>query len=159
VFGNGKTAVKFNWGKYLAYASNDAPYISSNPAVTVVSSVTNRGWNDANHDHVVNCDLLNAAANGECAAATGNFANFGKTGAATTGEPNIPHGRGGRPKDKETEIPGQAGNLPGPLGRVKQSPRPFSGFFVTDDLNRSVATGYETYTLTAPADARLPGGG
>ena len=35
VFGNGKTAVKFNWGKYLAYAANDAPYTSSNPAVTI----------------------------------------------------------------------------------------------------------------------------
>ena len=86
-FGTGKTAVKFNWGKYLAYASNDAPYTSSNPAVTIVSSVTNRGWTDGNGNKIVDCDLNNPAQssrNGDtCAAATGNFANFGKTGAAT----------------------------------------------------------------------------
>ena len=31
VFGNGKTALKFNWGQYLAYAANDYPYTSTNP--------------------------------------------------------------------------------------------------------------------------------
>ena len=36
VFGNGKTAVKVNWGKYLAYAANDPPYTSTNPGFTVV---------------------------------------------------------------------------------------------------------------------------
>src|SRR6266508_2633179 len=38
--------------------------------------------------------------------------------------------------------------------------RRFHNFFVTDDLTRPGATGfYETYSLTAPADARLPNGG
>ena len=45
VFGNGKTALKFNWGKYLAYAANDTPYTSTNPGATVVRNVLNRGWN------------------------------------------------------------------------------------------------------------------
>ena len=38
--------------------------------------------------------------------------------------------------------------------------RSFHGFFVTDDLTRragSVASFYETYTLTAPEDSRLAG--
>ena len=42
VFGNGKTALKFNWGSYLAYAANDAPYTSTNPGATVVRNVMNR---------------------------------------------------------------------------------------------------------------------
>ena len=45
VFGNGKTALKFNWGKYLAYAANDSPYTSTNPGATIVRNVANRGWN------------------------------------------------------------------------------------------------------------------
>ena len=64
VFGNGKTALKMNWGKYLAYAANDSPYTSTNPGATIVRSVANRGWNASvaaggNGDLVVNCDLLN----------------------------------------------------------------------------------------------------
>ena len=39
VFGNGRTALKLNWGKYLAYAANDAPYTSTNPGATIVRNV------------------------------------------------------------------------------------------------------------------------
>ena len=39
VFGNGKTALKFNWGKYLAFAANDPPYTSTNPGFTIVRDV------------------------------------------------------------------------------------------------------------------------
>ena len=42
---------------------------------------------------------------------------------------------------------------------VSYTRRDFHGFFVTDDLNRNVNTAYETYTLTAPSDSRLPNGG
>ena len=73
VFGNGKTALKFNWGKYLAYAANDPPYTSTNPGFTVVRDVQNRGWTDMRRRQgdSCDCDLLNPALNGECAAATG----------------------------------------------------------------------------------------
>jgi hypothetical protein len=37
--------------------------------------------------------------------------------------------------------------------------RTFHGFFVTDDINRNVNTGYLQYTIDAPADPRLPDGG
>ena len=91
--------MKFNWGRYLAYASNDAPYTSSNPAVTVVSSVANRGWTDTNGNKVVDCNLLNPAAQtvvgGDiCAAAVGNQANIGQVGAATLVNPDGLHGWG-----------------------------------------------------------------
>src|SRR5262249_82723 len=65
LLGNGKTAVKFTWGRSLGYAANDPPYTSTNPGFTVVRSVTNRGWTDMNNNKVVDCDLLNPAANGE----------------------------------------------------------------------------------------------
>ena len=61
VFGNGKTALKLRWGKYLGFASNDPPFTSTNPAATLVATV-NRDWTDNDGDKVVDCDLLNNAA-------------------------------------------------------------------------------------------------
>jgi hypothetical protein len=159
LFGNGKTAIKFNWGHYLAYAANDAPYTSSNPAVTVVNSVANRGWTDSNHDYVVDCDLLNPSANGECVAATGNGVNFGRSGKATQVNPDILHGWGVRPSDYQSTVTVQQQILPRVSADFSFTHRTFHGFFVTDDLNRPVGSSYETYTLTAPQDSRLPDGG
>ena len=47
VFGNGKTALKFNFGRYLAPATNDAPYTQNNPAEKIVASAS-RSWADGN---------------------------------------------------------------------------------------------------------------
>jgi hypothetical protein len=167
VFGTGKTALKFNWGKYLAYAANDAPYTSTNPGATVVRSVTNRQWNASvaaggNGDFVVNCDLLNPAANGECAAATGTAPNFGKLGAATIVNPSVLSGWGVRPGDTQYTVTMQQELMPRLSADFSFTHRSFHGFFVTDDLNRragGVASYYESYTLTAPTDSRLAGGG
>jgi len=161
VFGNGKTALKLNWGRYLAYAANDAPYTSTNPGATVVRNVQNRGWTDSDSDKVVDCDLLNPAANGECAAATGTAPNFGKLGAATQVDPSVLSGWGVRPGDQQFTVAVQQEVIPRMSADVSFTHRTFHGFFVTDDLNRqgNVASYYETYTLTAPVDPRLPGGG
>src|SRR6266850_7204 len=159
VFGNGKTAVKFNWGRYLAYAANDPPYTSTNPGFTVVRSVTNRGWTDSNNNRVVDCNLLNPSLNNECAAAVGNAANFGQLGAATVVNPDVLHGWGKRPGDYQWAATLQHEIVPRVTAEVSFTRRNFFGFFVTDDLNRDVNTAYETYTLTAPQDPRLPNGG
>jgi hypothetical protein len=158
VFGNGKTALKFRWGHYLGYAANDAPYTSNNPAATVVSSV-NRNWDDADHDYAVDCDLLNTAANGECAALTGNSANFGQPGAATIVDPDVLHGWGKRPNDYQTTFTVQQQIVPRVSADFSYTYRTFHGFLVTYDTTRDPATDYETYTLTAPTDSRLPNGG
>jgi hypothetical protein len=162
VFGTGKTAVKFNAGRYLAYAANDPPYTSTNPGFTVVREVLNRSWTDNNGDKVVNCNLLNPAQNGECQAATGTAPNFGRLGAATIVDPGVLHGWGVRPNDWQYTFTLQQEVLPRMSAEVSYTHRSFHGFFVTDDLNRrdgGVASYYETYTLTAPEDSRLAGGG
>ena len=166
MFGNGKTALKFNWGRYLAYAANDPPYTSTNPGFTVVRSVTNRGWTDSNRNYVVDCDLLNpatqdrSATGGDiCAAAVGNQANFGKVGAATIVNPDVLHGWGKRPGDYQWAATVQHEIIPRVTAEVSYTRRNFFGFFVTDDLNRNVNTAYEAYTLAAPQDPRLPNGG
>jgi hypothetical protein len=167
VFGTGKTALKFNYGKYLAYAANDSPYTATNPGATVVRNVQNRGWNASiaaggNGDFVVNCDLLNPAANGECAAATGTAPNFGKLGAAQLVDPDVLSGWGVRPGDSQYTVIVQQELRPRLSAEASFTHRSFHGFFVTDDLNRrtgGVASYYESYTLTAPSDTRLADGG
>jgi hypothetical protein len=166
VFGNGKTAVKFNYGKYLSYAANDSPYTSTNPGATVVRNVINRQWNASlaaggNGDYVVDCNLLNPAANGECAAATGTAPNFGRLGAATQVHPDVLSGWGVRPGDDQYTFVAQQEVAPRMAAEFAFTHRAWHGFFVTDDLTRrgNINSYYETYTLTAPRDSRLADGG
>ena len=166
VFGTGKTAIKFNWGNYLAYAANDPPYTSTNPGFTVIRDVQNRQWNASvaaggNGDLVVDCNLLNPLANGECAAATGTAPNFGKLGAATVVDPSVLSGWGVRPGDHQYTVTLQHELRPRVSADFSYTHRSFHGFFVTDDLTRrgNVGSFYETYTLTAPTDSRLADGG
>ena len=166
VFGTGRTALKLRWGRYLAFASNDPPYTSTNPAATLVAVVTNRQWTDSNSNRVVDCDLLNMAAQNTtatggdiCAAVIGNAANFGKVGAATIVDPELLSGWGVRAHDYQTEITLQQEVLPRVSAEVSYVHRTFHGFTVTDDLNRNYQTAWSSYTITAPTDSRLPGGG
>ncbi len=106
LFGNGKTAIKFNLGHYLAPATNDSRYTLNNPAATakIVTSVA-RTWADDNGNFAVDCDILNPAAQSgagrdNCGSITGNSLNFGKTGnnVAQVNEAML-HGWGVRPND------------------------------------------------------------
>ncbi|HET9361154.1 MAG TPA: hypothetical protein VFO58_15495, partial [Vicinamibacterales bacterium] len=58
VFGNGKTSVKYNMGKYLAGAGVAGIYANANPALRTVNEYT-RTWTDGDGDRIVDCDLLN----------------------------------------------------------------------------------------------------
>jgi hypothetical protein len=174
LFGNGKTALKFNYGKYLSYAANDSPYTSTNPGATIVRSVTDRGWTDGNKNYVVDCNLLNPALQDNlatggdlCAAASSTQANFGKPGGATIVDPGVLSGWGVRPGDSQYTFTVQQQVIPRVSADFSYTHRVFKGFFVTTDLNKhaggvlsgSPAGSYETYTLTAPVDSRLPDGG
>ncbi len=100
--------------------------------------------------------------NGECAAATGTAPNFGRLGAATAVDPAVLSGWGVRPGDTQYTVTLQQELMPRLSADVSFTHRSWHGFFVTDDLNRragGVASHYESYTLTAPSDARLAGGG
>jgi hypothetical protein len=67
VFGNAKTAVKFNMGKYLEASSNGVGFYSAtNPINRLTTSSGIRTWNDVNSNFVPDCDLLNMSPNLEC---------------------------------------------------------------------------------------------
>ena len=165
VFGNGRTALKFRWGKYLGFASNDPPFTSTNKGATLVATV-NRNWTDNDGDKVVDCDLLNNAAQGPatgqvdtCAVVIGNDANFGRPGAATIVDPELLEGWGVRTHDYQTEVTLQQEIMPRVSVDVGYIHRTFHGFMVTDTLGRNYQTDWVNYTINAPSDPRLPGGG
>ena len=58
VFGNGKTALKVNFGKYLEPTSNNNNYILSNP-IGRIATTTARSWTDSNNNFVPDCNLQN----------------------------------------------------------------------------------------------------
>ena len=75
VFGNGKTAVKFFMGRYVTTFNTVDEWVNYSPAGLghFVTVGPERGWTDANNDLVVNCNLLNPAANGECGPGNPSF--------------------------------------------------------------------------------------
>jgi hypothetical protein len=58
VFGDGKTAIKFNTGKYLAQAGFQDVYSGANPARRTQNTLS-RGWEDLDGDRIADCDFRN----------------------------------------------------------------------------------------------------
>ena len=158
VFGNGKTALKFNLGHYLDAATNDSEYTSNSPAARIVRQAS-RNWVDGDRDYVVDCNILNFDANGECLAVTGNDRNFGGVSANTT-QVNQATLRGWnvRQSDWQWGITLQQELIPRVSAEVSYNRRWFLGAKVTDNTLRGPED-YQEFTITAPEDARLPGGG
>jgi hypothetical protein len=166
VFGSGKTAIKVNIGKYLQAATNDENYWANNPALRTVTSVLNRSWTDGNRNFVVDCNLLNPAAQNtlatggdNCGAATGAGSNFGNTNPnLTTINPAILEGWGIRPYDWQFGASVQQELAPRMSLEVSYNRRWFGNFFVTDNL-LTKASDYNQWSLTVPQNPNLPGGG
>src|SRR5215467_9244352 len=84
LFGDGKTAIKGQLGRYVGLVS----WVMSktfNPQSAIVTNTT-RSWADANGDLIPDCDLRNPNGNGECGP-MGNR-NFGQQVFSTTADPN-----------------------------------------------------------------------
>jgi hypothetical protein len=158
LFGTGKTAIKFSGGRYLGAATNGLAYTRNNPAVRTVSAVP-RGWTDLDNDRVVDCDLAVLTANGECAALTGNNLNFGGlSGNIEQVNQDTLRGWGARDYDWQWSLGVQHEVLSRVSVDVAYARRSFHSFTVTDNLNRDPSH-YDAWTITAPSDPRLPGGG
>src|SRR5262252_7756834 len=91
VFGNGKTAVKFFFGRYVTTFNTVDEWASYSPAGIghFVSQDQNRPWNDANHDFIPECNFLNPAPNGECGQGNPSFL---KTAPPLTTDPALTGG-------------------------------------------------------------------
>ena len=60
MFGNGRTALKWNMGKYIQPASASGIYIATSPGYRTSNNLT-RSWQDLNGNRTVDCDLMNNA--------------------------------------------------------------------------------------------------
>jgi len=157
VFGKGRTALKFSGGRYVGAATNGLAYTRNNPAVRTVSSVS-RGWTD-DGDRIVECNLAILTVNGECAGLTGNNLNFGGlSGNITQVNQDTLSGWGVRDYDWQWSIGVQQELLPRVSADVAYSRRSFHSFTITDNQARNPSQ-YDAWTINAPSDPRLPGGG
>ncbi len=153
VFGNGKTALKINYGKYLDPASNlNNNYSITNP-ISRLATTTTRTWNDANKNYIPDCNLSSPVANGECGADANSL--FGTSTYQNAIDPNI---LSIRPIDYQFGVSIQQQVAPRVSVEAGYFHRWLQNFFVTDNV--AVPTsGFQQFSLTAPSDPRLPGGG
>jgi hypothetical protein len=160
VFGSGRTAVKVNLDRYLQGQPLGVAE-SVNPVNTLVTN-TSRSWNDANHNFIPDCSLVSPAANDECGAMANSL--FGQTGAGAVADPALLHGFDKRPYNWEfsTSIQQQvASRMSVEFGYFR---RWYGNFQVSNNLTVHPAgatptANFTPYSITAPVDPRLPGGG
>jgi hypothetical protein len=166
LFGDGKTSLKVNIGKYLESANNQGNYQINNPASdgrngrfegSRFQVQTSRTWIDFNGNYNPECELMDPAPNGECISGWDNL-SFGKTQGLTTINQDILEGWGVRPWDWQLGASIQREIVPRVSVEVGYHRRWFGNFFVND--NRAVGPNdFDQFSLTAPRDAKLPGGG
>ena len=161
LFGDGKTALKFNVGRYLEAAQNGGLFIASRPT-SRISTTASRTWTDANGNFRPDCDLSNNAAQtvrggGDFCGAVANT-NFGKSVFDTTQDPALLSGWGVRSGDWQWGASIQRQMAPRVSVEVSYLRRWLLNFVVTDNL-AIAASDFDKFTVTAPVDARLPNGG
>lgn len=144
LFGTGKTAVKATVNRYV-----DAPNLTSftrvaNPAGAIVTN-TFRTWNDANGDFVPQPQELGPLQN----------VNFGRSVVSTRYDDEVLRDRG---YNWEYSASVQHELFARVSANVAYFRRSYGNLTVTDNLARTPAD-YAPYSITAPLDSRLPGGG
>ena len=171
LFGNGRTALKASIGRYVGKMG---PSVATavNPLLSSINTVT-RTWADANGDYVPNCDLQNFAGNGECGPISN--VNFGRINPnAQQYADDLIRGFGTRDYlwDLSTEVQHQLTphvsikggwyrNWTNQFGDLLTVGGAYGGGWPTGVTDNQAVTpaDFEPFCITAPVDARLPGGG
>jgi hypothetical protein len=160
LFGNGKTSLKANWGRYLAPAQNAGIYTGAAPTSAIATAAT-RSWRDANSNFAVDCDLTitgaqdRTAVGGDVCGGLSNL-NFGTLTPAITYSDKLMQGL--RPWDYQFGVAVQQQLLSRMSVELQWNKRWFDGFYVPRNL--AIPTNaWTTYSITAPSDSRLPNGG
>jgi len=151
-FGNGKTSIKLNVGRYLQAAQNGLAYAALRPSGRLQTTTT-RTWNDTNRNYAPDCNLSLTTANGECLAIANSA--FGSSVFTSDLDPSLRSGFGVRPGDWGFGASVQQQILPRVSVELGYNRRWLNNF--TWDDNVLQATGdFGKFTVVAPADSRLP---
>jgi hypothetical protein len=164
VFGNGKTAVKANVGRFVA-ADIYTQARANNPVTRAVLNAT-RTWTDSNGNFAPDCDLPNpgaqnlTATGGDICGALSNV-NFGLNNPnATTYLPDTLTGFGARSNNWQTSVTVDQQlrhNISLGVGYFRTV---WGGFSAMQNTSVNPGTvDFTSYCVTAPVDSRLPGGG
>jgi hypothetical protein len=155
--GDGKTALKASVNRYVLAMGPDVSFIQlANPARNLVTSAT-RTWTDNNpKDFIPECDLVNVRANGECGALSN--VNFGTVVTNLTYDTKTLTGWGKRNYNWEVSAGVQREIAPRVSADLTYFHRWYGNFVVVNDLAVGPAD-FDKFTITAPKDPRLPGGG
>jgi hypothetical protein len=160
LFGNGKTSVKANWGKYLSPAQNAGIFTGAAPTSQIATNAA-RSWTDANGNYVVDCNVLNPGTQ-DLRASGGDFCgpvankNFGTLNPGLTYSNQLNTGL--RPWDTQVGLAVQQQLANRVSVEVQYNKRWFYGQYVTRNLAVQPSD-WTQYSITAPVDPRLPGGG
>jgi hypothetical protein len=184
VFGNGKTAIKLNAGKYLQGASVSNLGYGANPVLRIpfggfgslsttglcgfgalgfTNPCVSRTWLDFNGNFTPDCDLKNPnlQAGADLCGPIDNLA-FGSTQFTTQIDPDLLSGWGVRPSDWSFGASIQQQLFPRASVEVGYFRRSFTQYTTSGTVtdNRAISpSDVGTFYLTAPSDPRLPGGG
>jgi hypothetical protein len=165
LFGTQKTALKIGLNKYTQALGTQVGFM--NGALDPVSSLAlfvTRSWNDnmfpagdsRRGNFVPDCDLVNVAANGECGVVSDT--NFGRPTRSTASDPDTVRGWGNRPYQWEVSVAVDHELAPRVSASAGFFRRSFGNFTVVDNLALA-ATDFAPFSVTAPADPRLPDDG
>ncbi len=155
LFGNGKTALKVNLGKYMEAFSATNTDLDLNPLIRATISTT-RVWTDTNKNFVADCNLASTEQNGECAAMDNK--NLGKEAFTRSYDTNFVTGSGVRPYNWGLGLSVQQEVMPRVSVNVGYFRNWWNNHYAVD--NRStVLSDYTPFSIVAPVDARLPNGG
>ncbi len=164
LFGNGKTAVKVSLDRYMVAQGLQGIYGDQADPIGRLANMITRSWNDLTFpagdprrgNFVPDCSLTSPVANGECGVMSNT--SFGSTVPATTYDPRALTGWGVRPDSWEFSTSVQHELIPRLSINVGYFRRWYGNFTVTDNLSADPSD-YSPFTVTAPTDPRLPGGG
>jgi hypothetical protein len=155
LFGDGRTAAKVSFGRYVAMTGN-TQVRNYHPLFRAINTTT-RAWTDADGDYFPDCDLKNFGTNGECGPLANS--NFGKSDPnATDYAQDVRNGWGIRPYtwDLGAEMQHQLSALVSVTGGYYHN---LDGAFVITDNTRVGPENFSSYCVTAPLDPGLPKGG
>ncbi len=151
LFGNGKTAVKVNVGRYVGGEAVDIA--SANHPVNSSVNATTRTWGDVNRNYVPDCDLRDPNANGECGRIDNS--NFGRNNPnAYRYDANLLTGWGKRNYTWQGQAIVQHELRPN-VGLTFGYFRTWYGNFRVTSNEALTPGDFDSYCITSPTDSRF----